>query len=111
MTPLQFARLWLAEKDLLLSTFLDADSNAAVATSLRGLGLSPEQTRGLRPALDAALSDTMYKLLLGLDGAASIGGRQEVYRLFSEGGAQLSGDGELEAAAWEVFHGPTGDTA
>jgi hypothetical protein len=90
----------------LLATFLDADSGSAVATEIDRLRLSPAQAAGLHRALDLALADTMYTLLLGLDGCAAIGGRQETYALFAETGERLSGDGELEAAAWEVFHGP-----
>ena len=106
MTPIEFARLWHNEKDQLIAHFLDADSGAAVATEINALALSPGQAAGLRRVFDSALTDVMYTLLLGLDGCASIGGRQEIYSLFAESGEQLSGNGELEEAAWEVFHGP-----
>ncbi|KWT68142.1 hypothetical protein APV28_3336 [Comamonas testosteroni] len=46
----------------------------------------------------------MYTLLLGLDGAASIGGEQQTYTLHDEDGNLISDGGELEAAAWEAFH-------
>lgn len=106
MTPIEFAKLWRDEKNRLLETFLDTGSCSAVAAAIGALGLSPAQLSSLRGALDSALTDTMYTLLLGLDGCASIGGRQETYALFAESGQRLSGNGELEAAAWEVFHGP-----
>jgi hypothetical protein len=109
MTSMEFALLWRAERDHLLSSFMDANSQSSAATVASGLGLSPDQARGVREVLELALTDTMYTLLLGLDGAASIGGRQESYRLFSEDGDQLSGAGTLEEAAWEVFHGGPGD--
>lgn len=107
MIPVEFARLWRNERDRLLSDCLDAGSRTAVATAIRALGLTPAQVTGLRHVLNLALTDTMYTLLLGLDGAAAIGGRQETYRLFAEGGEQLSGNGQLEGAAWEVFHNPS----
>ena len=78
---------------------------------MSGLGISPEQARGVREILELALTDTMDSLLLGLDGAASIGGRQESYQLFSESGDQLSGAGRLEEAAWKVFQGESRDDA
>jgi hypothetical protein len=59
----------------------------------------------MREVLDAALTDTMYSLLLGLDGAASIGGDQQAYKIQDEDGNLLSTCGELEAAAHKVFHG------
>ncbi len=111
MTPLQFAQLWRTEKEYLLSAFLDANSQSAAAVAAAGLGLSPDQLRGLRELLDLVLTDTMYTLILGLDGVASIGERQESYRLFSESGDQLTGEGRLEESAWEVFHGEPEDVA
>lgn len=105
LTPLDFVRLWHDEKANLLATFLNEGSGCAVATLIRATGLSPAQTASLSAVLDGVIADTMYTLLLGLDGSGSVGGRQESYRLLDETGAQLAGDGRLEAAAWQVFHG------
>ncbi|CUR47581.1 hypothetical protein BN2364_3140 [Alloalcanivorax xenomutans] len=55
--------------------------------------------------MDVALTDVFYTLLLGLDGSAGIGGIQEAYTIRDEQGNTLSGNGELEAAAYEQFHG------
>lgn len=109
MTPQEFVQLWCAEKESLLSAFLDADSSSAVSVGVAGLRLSPEQMEGLREVLGSVLTDTMYTLLLGLDGCASIGGRQESYQLRTATGEQLSGDGRLEESAWHVFYGSPED--
>ena len=51
------------------------------------------------------LTDVFYTLLLGLDGAASLGGVQAAYRILTAEGLEVSaGDGELEAEAWKQFH-------
>jgi len=105
---MEFAQLWRDQRDILLEMFMDAHSGSLVATQIRNLGLSPSQVIGMRQVLYDALTDTMYTLLLGLDGCACIGDRQEIYKVFSHSGDQLSGDGELEAAAYEVFHNPNG---
>jgi hypothetical protein len=111
MTSREFAQLWYDEKEALVSEFMNTDSQSAVAATVVGLGLSPGQLQGLKRLIDHALTDTMYTLLLGLDGCASIGGQQETYGLFSPSGDQLSGDGRLEGAAWEVFYGASGHDA
>jgi hypothetical protein len=111
VTPLQFAQLWRAEKELLLSSFLEPDSGSQVAAAVTGLALSTDQVQGLRELLNVALTDTMYTLLLGLDGCASIGGEQQCYRVLAESGDELTGEGRLEQAAWEVFHGRSRGTA
>ena len=64
------------------------------------------QLTQLRRVIDAALTDTMYGLLLGLDGEASIGSDQRTYRIFDEENERfIASPGEIEAAAYECFHG------
>lgn len=59
----------------------------------------------MREVLNAVLTDAFYTILLGLDGCAQIGGKQIEYRLADEHGNQLTGSGDIEAHAWEIFHG------
>ncbi len=82
-----------------------ADSGSAVAAKVRGLGLSAEHLEGVRGVLDLALRDTMYSLLLGLDGAASIGDSQEQFTIAGEDGVVIE---DIESEAWEFFHGDAG---
>jgi hypothetical protein len=53
--------------------------------------------------LNSVLGDAFYKTLLGLDGEAQIGGRQENFRIEDENGEVLTG-GEIEVFAHEYFH-------
>jgi len=53
------------------------------------------------------LTDTFYTLLLGLDGEASIGGVQSSYKIHDKNGNEISSAGDIEAEAWEQFHGET----
>lgn len=101
----QFVAAWRNEKELLLTTFTDAASGAAAAQILTSLGLTKEQEAGVVGFLDEVLNDTFYNLLLGLDGATSIGGVQEQFRILTNAGESVSSPGELEAAAWTRFHG------
>lgn len=111
MTPIDFVRLWWAEKESLVSQFLDSSSGNTVAGAIEALGLPASRKAELRRILDLALTDTMYTLLLGLDGCASIGGLQESYSVYAESGGRLAGEGELEVAAYQVFHGSPQDAA
>ncbi len=106
MTPRQFARGLAAEKDDLLKAYFARNSEYAVAITMRSLGLTPAQKRGLRRLMDAAMTDLCYTILLALDGEASLGGMlQQEFSLSDETGNRITGGGELEAAAWQVFHG------
>lgn len=100
----EFARICRAEKDSLVRTYFDAESETAVGSQIRSLALSDSQLATLRNIIDGALTDAYYTLLLALDGAASLDGNQQDYDLRDETGSRISGAGELEAAAYEHFH-------
>lgn len=102
MDAQQFVALWKAEKCLVLQEL--RLGTGAAAQQFRALGLDAGQSRQLWDAMDIALTDVFYTLLLGLDGAASIGGEQHDYQLREEGGTLISGAGEIEAEAFEQFH-------
>jgi hypothetical protein len=101
MTPAEFVGNWRRQKEKLLGAFMEEDSETLVAQKIRSLGLSSEQTAALREVLDGALTDTMYSLLLGLDGAASIGDDQQRYKIFAEDGSLMD---EIDAEAYAQFH-------
>jgi hypothetical protein len=92
------------ERDSLLATYLTPEPASEVGALLAQAGLDSRQRESVHAALDAALTDAFYTILLGLDGAASIGGIQQRYRIEDESGAIVSeGNGELEGAAYEAF--------
>ncbi len=101
-----FVANWAQHKEQLLNEFCDSDSETYVRTLIDELNLDSGQQTQIRRVIDAALTDTMYGLLLGLDGEASIGSDQRVYQIFDEDNERfIAGPGELEAAAYECFHG------
>lgn len=99
----EFARICRAEKDSLVRIYFDTESETAVGSQIRSLALADSDLATLRKIMDGALSDAYYTLLLALDGAASLDGNQQYYDLRDETGSRISGDGELEAAAYEHF--------
>ena len=82
-------------KEDLLESFV-----ADVACRLAELGLTAAQRAHVRTIIDAVLRDTLYTVLLGLDGAAPIGDLQQPYRLTDDSGELVYRAGELEAEAW-----------
>ncbi|GAA5509358.1 hypothetical protein [Novipirellula caenicola] len=99
----EFARLCRAEKDSLVRTYFDATEETAVGSRIRSLSLSDEECGVLREIVNGVLTDAWYTLLLAIDGAASLDGVQQDYDLRDETGDRISGDGELEAAAYVHF--------
>jgi hypothetical protein len=102
MTPEEFVNCCAREKDDLLSTYIDPTSQSMVAKKIATLGLNPNQIEIMVNILDTALTDAFYTVLLALDGAASIGGAQQLYKLFDDDGNELTGT--LEPLAYERFH-------
>jgi hypothetical protein len=103
MTPEQFVDCCAKERAYLLSCYLSSNSGSQVAADIASLRLSAEQVSMMRRILSGVLTDSFYTILLGLDGAASIGGRQEMYDLRAEDGTPLTGDGKLESLAYARF--------
>ena len=52
---------------------------------------------------EVMLNDSFYRLLLGLDGCAQIGGNQQTYKIYSENGDLISSCGDIESEAAEQF--------
>jgi hypothetical protein len=105
MDAREFVACWRREKESLLTAFTDKNSTTHVAQGIRQLGLRDDQGKALVAVLDAVLTDTLYTLLLGLDGEAAIGGVQQTYRVYDEGGSLISDRGDIEAEAYRQFHG------
>jgi hypothetical protein len=103
MTPKQFVACFAREKDELVRLYMDG-RDAEGAALVAALELPPAKAAKCRAILDSLLTDAFYTVLLALDGAASLGGKQEAYSVRDEKGHELAG-GELEGHAWERFHG------
>ncbi|BDD03963.1 hypothetical protein [Aureibacter tunicatorum] len=103
MNTKEFVKAFYNEKQKFLAEYLSKNSETEVGQLVSSLNLTNDQTEIMKKLMDGALTDVFYTILLGLDGSASIGGEQEMYDLKDENGNQLSGDGEIEAYAYEYF--------
>ena len=106
MTPQDFARIFVAHKSDLFAAYSESGSETAVGNMLSTFSNETERERVLA-IIDDVLTDSLYSVLLGLDGAGSIGGTQQAYSIQSENGESVlsAGSGELEGAAYEAFFG------
>jgi hypothetical protein len=103
LTPEEFVECCAKERASLLKMYMNPRSGSRVAREIASLALSGEQKEVMKSVVGGLLTDVFYTVLLGLDGAAPIGGRQVSYQLLDEEGNELTG--ELEGLAWEHFHG------
>lgn len=103
MTADEFVKGFYLERQTLIEASFDKNSNTEVSTLIKSLNLDRKRIERLRQILGGVLRDTLYTILLGLDGEACIGDKQTVYKLLDEEDNELTG-GEIEATAYEYFH-------
>lgn len=103
MTPEEFVKNFYLERKSLIDLYMGSDKEADVSKLIANLHLDEQKTEIIRQILNGVLREAFYTTLLGLDGAAQIGDRQETYNLQDENGNELTG-GEIESLAWEYFH-------
>lgn len=103
MTATEFVTCCFNEKASLLVTYFAPQSGSQVAKDIARLKLSSEQRELMQKVANGILTDAFCSILLGLDGAASLGGVMHDYDLRAEDGTRLTGEGEMEEAALEKF--------
>ncbi len=103
MNSKEFAEDFYKEKLSLLKMYFDESSNSEVTQLIKDLNLDVLGRERIRQVINGVLSDSLYTILLGLDGAAKIGDNQTDYKLLNENNQEIT-DGEIESFAWEYFH-------
>jgi len=103
MTAEDFVKGFYLERKSLIDIYFSKENKTDVSDLIASMNLDAEGNYKLKQILKAVLRDALYTVLLGLDGEAQIGGRQETYGITDENGNILTG-GEIVAFAWEYFH-------
>lgn len=106
MTPEEFVKNFYLERQNILNSSFDTHSEFRSYASIKieELQLNEIETEKLKTIVSTLLTDTFYKILLGLDGSASIGGSQEIFKIYDEEENLISECGDLESYAYEYFH-------
>ena len=101
----RFVRAFKEEQEWQMRDYFSEDPKSVSGVAIQKLGLSEEQTIILKEAFDSCLTDTYYTVLLALDGSTAIGSMQHTFKIYDEADTLLSECGDLEAEAFEQFHG------
>ena len=96
----EFVANWYSLKGELVAAFTKADSETS--RKIAALNLTTSQYEQLESIVDDVIRDTMYTLLLGLDGAARIEKDQRHFTIACEDGQPIE---NLEDEAWKRFPG------
>jgi hypothetical protein len=105
MTAEEFVKNFYKQRNRILKDSFDFDKElkSYVTTRIQDLKLNEEDTEKFRHIISALLTDTFYGILLGLDGSANIGDRQETYKITAEDNIVISECGDIEGEAYETF--------
>lgn len=103
MSPEKFAKGFYKEKESLLDFYINPENETEVGDLIKSMNLDEKGRERIKQVINGVLKDGFYTILLGINGAAQIGGIQENYKLTDEQNNELTG-GEIEAYAWEYFH-------
>jgi len=106
MTVEDFVKNFYQEKQNILNSSFDHQSKyrTLVSTKIEELHLDDIETEKLKKIISYLLDDTLYSILLGLDGSASIGDSQETFKIYDEEDNLISEGGDLGGHAYEYFH-------
>lgn len=102
MTPDEFVKAFVDQRDEMLGLYMDAQAGTAVGSAIASMGLDSKQLETMKSVLKDVLTDTFYTTLVALDGGASLGSVQESYSVRAEDGTELTGT--LGEKAWRAFH-------
>ncbi|WP_444944063.1 hypothetical protein ACJJIK_02235 [Microbulbifer sp. ZKSA006] len=100
MDAKEFVKHWKTGKEDFLKLYTSGSEETEVASLIKEMELSPKQKDLMKLVLDGVLTDIYYSLLLGLDGAGSIGDIQHIFKIYDESGNLVSDCDGLEAEAW-----------
>lgn len=100
MTGEEFVKNCYKEKDNMLKMYFDKALETSVGEKIKSIeeqGISEEEVRSL---VDSVLKEAFYSLLLGLEGEASLGTSQEIYKIYDEEDNLIE---DIEGYAFDAF--------
>lgn len=103
MTDKDFAKCFFIQKESAMDAYFNDEIETAVKHKIKQLNLDEKQTEILKQLIDGVLTDTLYTILLGLDGCTQIGGEQKSYKIFDEENNELT-NSNIERYAYHYFH-------
>ena len=104
MTGEEFVKLCYEEKEATLHEYFNKDSESQVANEIRKMILSGVNEKDLYSLINMIMSESYYTLMLGLDGEASLGGKQITYKLYDDNNVLLNECGEIEESVYSFFN-------
>lgn len=100
MTAEEFVKNCYKEKENMQKIYFDKEKETYVGDQIKNIvskGISYEEVKEL---IDSVMNETIYTMLLGLDGETALGDVQMQYKLFDENDNLIEG---IESSAYDIF--------
>ncbi|MEW8286416.1 MAG: hypothetical protein AB2697_10540 [Candidatus Thiodiazotropha endolucinida] len=102
MNDREFVEEFYILKKSLMDDYFSNKKDPARAALVAKVADNKEQEETVHKIIDLVLTDALYTILLGIDGCATIGEEQQLYKLFDEEGNEMTNN-NIESYAWEIF--------
>ncbi|MES9974883.1 MAG: hypothetical protein ABW094_11525 [Candidatus Thiodiazotropha sp.] len=102
MNDREFVEEFYKLKQSLMNDYFSNNKDPARAALVEKVADNKEQEEAVQKIIDLVLIDALYTILLGIDGCATIGEEQQLYKLYDEEGNELTSN-NIESHAWEIF--------
>lgn len=103
MTAEEFVKVVKEDKDNTLASYFSDSEETMVGKLIKDIIKCGASKENVYELISQVMNESCYRLLLAIDGEASLGNTQNAYRLFDEYDNELTGSGEIESAAFELF--------
>ena len=103
MTSAEFVENCYQEKQEMLKTYFDEKNETYVGELIKQMvskGITNDEMKSL---INSVMNESFYTMLLALDGEAALGDSQVMYELYDDNHNLLTGSGEIESTAFEMF--------
>ena len=103
MTAEEFVKAVKLEKDASLELYFSENHETLIGSLINGIIENGATKDRLYELVNQVLNENCYSLLMALDGEASLGDAQMLYRLYDEEDNELTGNGVITSEAYEQF--------
>ena len=102
MTGKEFVQLIKQDKDEVMDIYF-SDEETEVGLIIERLVEDGASIEDIHSLVNTIMNENCYRMLLAIEGEASLGSVQQSYRLYDEDGNELTGSGEIETEAFDSF--------
>lgn len=100
MNANEFVKNCYKEKEYMKNIYFDKEKETLVGNQIKDLVSKGIKEDEIKTLIDSVMTEVFYTMLLGLDGEASLGDTQMMYKLYDENDNLIDG---IEEEVYDIF--------